>query len=282
MRHYFPVLTIAGSDSSGGAGIQADIKTISALGCYAMSVITAITAQNTTGVSSIQPISPSIVDDQIDKVVSDIPPLAIKMGMLCDAMVCRAVADRLMTMNEAGILRNLVIDPVMVSTSGSRLLEDDAVEILVKELFPLAAIVTPNRKEAVDLTGEYDPELQARMLREMGCRNILLKGGDSECRSVKTDFLILDGCDELISLTADCVDTVNTHGTGCTLSSAIASYLAMGCGIEDAVRRGKLFVTRALQAGAFITTGKGHGPVNHFFNPRHLKSYNPRNHGNKD
>ncbi len=154
MRQYFPVLTIAGSDSSGGAGIQADIKTMSAIGCYAMSAITSITAQNTTGVRSIQPILPQIVTDQIEMVVADIPPLAIKTGMLCDAEVSRAVIDCLTEMSRRGTLRNLVVDPVMVSTSGSQLLEDEAIDIIVEKLLPLAEIVTPNRMEAVRLTGE--------------------------------------------------------------------------------------------------------------------------------
>ena len=282
MRQYFPVLTIAGSDSSGGAGIQADIKTMSAIGCYAMSAITSITAQNTTGVRSIQPILPEIVTDQIEMVVADIPPLAIKTGMLCDAEVSRAVIDCLAEMSRRGTLRNLVVDPVMVSTSGSQLLEDGAIDVIVEKLLPLAEIVTPNRMEAVRLTGESEPVAQARRFREMGCRNVLLKGGDSGRTDVKTDWLSLDGSDQLIPLTADCVETRNTHGTGCTLSSAIASYLALGCGLEDAVRRGKLYITRALQAGAFVTVGRGHGPVNHFFNPRHLKNYNPKHYGCKD
>lgn len=271
MRKYFPVLTIAGSDSSGGAGIQADIKTISALGCYAMSAITSITAQNTTGVKSIQPILPGIVADQIDMVMTDIPAMAVKTGMLCDAAVSAAVAERLVHYRPA----NLVIDPVMVSTSGSRLLSDEAVDIITSRIFPLASLVTPNRMEAEALTGCTDHKEQAVRLREAGCRNILLKGGDSDNTDFKTDYLYIEGQSEAIELRADSIETKNSHGTGCTLSAAIASYLALGNDMLTAVRLGKLYITRALEAGAFVTVGHGHGPVNHFFSPRRLKNYNP-------
>lgn len=272
MRTYFPTLTIAGSDSSGGAGIQADIKTMSAIGCYAMSAITSITAQNTTGVRSIMPVTPGIVADQIDMVMTDIPPMAVKTGMLCNAAVADAVADRLDHYRPA----NVVVDPVMISTSGSVLLEEEAVGVLVKKIFPLALLVTPNRMEAEALTGETDPQLQVARFREMGCRNILLKGGDSDRTDFKIDLLSLEDSDSLIELRADAVDTVNSHGTGCTLSSAIASYLALGNELTDAVRLGKLYVTHALEEGSWITTGKGHGPVNHFFSPRRLKNFNPK------
>lgn len=272
MRTYFPTLTIAGSDSSGGAGIQADIKTMSAIGCYAMSAITSITAQNTTGVRSIIPVTPSVVADQIDMVMTDIPPMAVKVGMLCNAKVAGAVADRLDFYRPG----NMIVDPVMISTSGSVLLEDDAVEVMVKKIFPLALLVTPNQREVHALTGETDPQRQIESLRAAGCRNILIKGGDTDRNDFKIDILSLDGEDEIIELRADAVDTRNTHGTGCTLSSAIASYLALGNELTDAVRLGKLYVTRALEEGSWITTGHGHGPVNHFFSPRRLKNFNPK------
>lgn len=272
MRTYFPTLTIAGSDSSGGAGIQADIKTMSAIGCYAMSAITSITAQNTTGVRSIMPVTPSVVADQIDMVMTDIPPMAVKVGMLCNAEVAGAVADRLDFYRPG----NLIVDPVMISTSGSVLLEDDAVEVMVKKIFPLALLVTPNQREVQALTGETDPQRQIESLRAAGCRNILIKGGDTDRNDFKIDILSLEGEDEIIELRADAVDTRNTHGTGCTLSSAIASYLALGNDLADAVRLGKLYVTRALEEGSWITTGHGHGPVNHFFSPRRLKNFNPK------
>lgn len=270
MRHYHTVLSIAGSDCSGGAGIQADIKTISALGCYAMTAITAITAQNTTGVAGVEPISPEMVEAQIEAVFADIRPMAVKTGMLYDASCVQVVAKAL-ARHKAG---NIVVDPVMVSTSGAPLIEPEAIEAIKSQLFPIAALITPNRNEAIWLTGETDPEGQADALHAMGCRNVLLKGGDSDRTDVKIDYLSIVGTG-LTPLHADAVDTRNSHGTGCTLSSAIASYLALGHSIDDAVARGKLYVTRALQAGAFVSCGKGHGPVNHFFSPRRLKTFNP-------
>lgn len=276
MKHYIPVLTVAGSDSSGGAGIQADIKTISAIGCYAMSAITAITAQNTCGVTAIQGIDPKVVSAQLSAVCSDIPPLAAKTGMLFSRDIVMSVADSF----EQFRIPHLVIDPVMVSTSGSRLMTDDALEAIVERLFPLAELVTPNQAEAVALTGVTDPMEQAKKFIEMGCRNVLFKGGDTDRSDMKIDYLYLYGEDDLITLTADAVNTTNTHGTGCTLSAAIASYLSLGMDLTDAVMRGKLFVTRALQSGAKVRTGHGHGPVNHLFNPRHSKymtSYEDKN-----
>lgn len=271
MRRYFTVLTIAGSDPSGGAGIQADLKTMSALGCYGMSVITSLTAQNTTGVRSVTAATPSIVADQIDMIMEDVPPMAVKTGMLCDAAIAAVVADRL----EHYRPEFLVVDPVMVSTSGAELLSPDAVAIVTDRIFPLATLVTPNVSEARALTDSVDPAVQARELRKMGCRNILLKGGDSSDSDFKTDLLWLEGDSEPIVLRADAVDTPNTHGTGCTLSSAIACYLALGYSLDEAVRSAKAYVTEALRQGSFITVGHGHGPVNHFFAPRRLKNFNP-------
>ena len=272
MRRYFTVLTIAGSDPAGGAGIQADLKTMSALGCYGMSVITSLTAQNTTGVRSVMAATPSIVTDQMDMVMEDIPPMAIKTGMLCNAEITSAVADRL----EHYRPENLVVDPVMVSTSGSRLISDDAVQVITERIFPLSTLITPNVSEARVLTGSDDPHTQAQALRAMGCRNILLKGGDSSDTIHKTDLLYLEGSVDPVMLRADAVDTVNTHGTGCTLSSAIACFLALGNDLTDAVSRAKAYITEALREGSFITTGSGHGPVNHLFAPRRLKNFNPR------
>lgn len=271
MRQYYPILSIAGSDSSGGAGIQADIKTISAIGGYAMTAITGLTAQNTTGVSMIEPISGAMVRAQIEAIYADIPPMAVKTGMLCDREVTAAVAECL----ERFSPRYLVVDPVMVSTSGSVLLEEEAVEILKSRIIPLATIITPNIAEAEALTGTTDPDRQADSLLAMGCGAVLLKGGDSTDHDHKTDLLYVSG-QEAMELRADAVDTRNTHGTGCTLSAAIATYLALGYSLDDAVSDGKLYVTRALAEGSFVTTGKGHGPVNHFFSPRRLKNFNPR------
>lgn len=271
MRNYYPVLTIAGSDSSGGAGIQADIKTISAIGCYAMSAITALTAQNTTGVRSVMAAEPQIVLDQIEMTATDIPPLAVKTGMLCNAEVVNAVAEGLRRLLTVTPDLPIVVDPVMVATSGAPLIEPEAVEAVVTQIFPLATLITPNIAEARTLSGTDSISGQIAALKELGCRNILLKGGDSQRTDMKADILIPDRSDEPITLVADAVMTRNTHGTGCTLSAAIASYLALGYPLTDAVERAKLFITRALRAGASVETGRGHGPVNHFFSPRRLK-----------
>lgn len=272
MRNYFTVLTIAGSDSSGGAGIQADIKTMSAIGCYGMSAITSITAQNTTGVRSIMPVTPQVVADQIDMVMEDVPPLAIKIGMLCNAEIAATVADKLEQYRPG----NVVLDPVMVSTSGSLLLEQDAIDVVTSRLFPLSTIITPNQHEARVLTDETESDRQARVLMDMGAENILIKGGDTDRNDVKIDFLYLDKKISPMRLSSDAVDTPNTHGTGCTLSSAIASFLALGYDLTSAVRHAKLYISHALEAGSFVTVGKGHGPVNHFFSPRRLKNFNPK------
>lgn len=270
MRHYYPILSIAGSDSSGGAGVQADIKTISAIGGYAMTAITALTAQSTTGVTKILNIGSDMLEEQIMTTCNDIRPLAVKTGMIPDKKGIETVADCIRKLN----LRNIVVDPVMISTSGSRLMEEGTLEILKKRLLPLATIVTPNIDEAIAMTGTEIPEEQASVLHKLGCRVVLLKGGDSDRKDIKVDYLSIENR-PLTILKADAVNTKNTHGTGCTLSAAIATYLGLGYEVEDAVMRGKLFVTRAIESGSFITTGRGNGPVNHFFSPRRLKSYNP-------
>lgn len=274
MRRYYPVLSIAGSDSSGGAGIQADIKTISAIGCYAMTAITAITAQNTTGVSAIQGIDPDIVRAQISTVWADIPPLAVKTGMLFSAPIIEQVAAELSQHSPL----HLVVDPVMLSTSGSQLIARDAVDCMVKLLFPMAEIVTPNISEAYALTGTHDFMQQALALRGMGCRNVLLKGGDTDSTDFKTDYLLLENSCELMPLKSDAINTRNTHGTGCTLSSAIASYLALGMDMTEAVSRAKLFVVRGLRSGSSVAIGHGHGPMNHLYAPRHMKFQNHHHH----
>lgn len=272
MRTYYPVLSIAGSDPSGGAGIQADIKTMSAIGCYAMSAITALTVQNTLGINAVMPVSAAIVAGQIDAVITDILPLAVKIGMLCNAEVAAAVAERL----EYYRPENIVVDPVILSTSGSELLTDSGIRILTERIFPLSTLVTPNRREAEFLTGgETDIPKQIEKLHAMGCRNILITDGDSDRTDFKIDILSTEDSDTPIELRADAIETRNTHGTGCTLSAAIASYLALGHTLTDAVRMAKLYTTHALAEGSWVTTGKGHGPVNHFFSPRRLKNFNP-------
>lgn len=267
MKRYIPILTIAGSDSSGGAGIQADIKTISAIGCYAMSAITSLTAQNTTGVTSVVGVSPEMVAEQISTTWDDIRPLAVKIGMLYNSEIANVVADAL-AFRKA---ENVVLDPVMISTSGSTLLEPEAIATIKRRLIPLATIVTPNHLEAIKLSGETDPHKQVEAFRALGCRNLLLKGGDDSRKDYKIDLLSLEGESDLITLRADAVATRNTHGTGCTLSSAIATYLALGFSIEEAVTRAKIYITHAINAGARVEIGKGHGPVNHLFAPRHAK-----------
>lgn len=267
MKTYIPVLSIAGSDSSGGAGIQADIKTISAIGCYAMTAITAITAQNTAGVAAISSVGADMVTAQLTAVFSDIPPLAVKTGMLYDAPTIEAVAAFL-TKAEAS---NIVVDPVMIASSGARLIADDAIEAMRTRLFPLASLVTPNRNEAATIAGSENIDDQIAAFKALGCRNILFKGGDSDDKDYKTDVLVIENDPVNAYLRADAVDTDNNHGTGCTLSSAIATYLAMGYDMLSAVSRGKLFITKALEAGATVRTGHGNGPVNHLFSPRKMK-----------
>lgn len=267
-KHYLPVLSVAGSDSSGGAGIQADIKTISALGCYAMTAVTAITAQNTTGVLDAIGVDPKTVNQQIAFTASDIAPLAVKTGMLYSTDIVRVVVASLRRCN----LRNIVVDPVMISTSGSILLKGDYVVPTVRtELVPIADLLTPNVHEAAVLADSTDWRRQLSEIHSMGCPNILLKGGDRDDNATtKTDILSLDWGKRIVEFTSDAVDTRNTHGTGCTLSAAIASYMAMGLDIEQAVGHAKRFITSALEAGKDIAIGNGHGPVNHFFNPHKL------------
>lgn len=265
---YYPVMTIAGSDSCGGAGIQADLKTFAAEGCYGMSAITAVTAQNTMGVEGVWGLPAEAVEAQIRAVAADVRPLALKTGMLFNAAIVETVAGAIERLR----LENLVVDPVMISTSGDMLLQLDAVEIMRTRIFPLSALVTPNISEAIVLTGEEEPVAQARALRAMGCRAILLKGGDSDAvPGLKVDRFMDSGSDELVELRADAVPTQNTHGTGCTLSAAIAARLALGDDMATAVARGKLYVTRALRAGADVRTGGGHGPVCHGFDPKRQK-----------
>ncbi len=264
MFTYRTALSIAGSDCSGGAGIQADIKTMSALGVYAMTAITAITVQNTCGVTDVQGIDPSIVYGQIDAVFNDIRPMAVKTGMLFSADIANAVADAL-TLNRA---ENVVLDPVMVATSGDRLLSDDAIDTIVNRLIPLSTIITPNVDEAAVLTGTDNPVIQSSRLHEMGARSVLLKGGDrNNDTDVSVDLLSLAPGQKLIPIESRRIVTANTHGTGCTLSSAIASFLAKGYDIHDSVVKAKNYIYEALKAGARVRTGSGHGPVDHLYAP---------------
>lgn len=269
MIRYPRCLTIAGSDSGGGAGIQADIKTMSALGVYALSVVTAITVQNTLGVTGIQPVLPEYVKAQIDAVLSDIGADAVKIGMLFDIRIAEAVKESLDRYRPA----NVVLDPVMISTSGHRLIEDDAVRYIRRELFARAVLVTPNVDEAMLLSGveiktEKDLYRAAESMLESGCRAVLMKGGHL-AGPVKTDILFTRHSSPLV-LGETQIETENTHGTGCTLSSAIAAWLALGKCLSEAVILSKAYITRALEAGKEVRTGGGHGPLNHFFDPKPL------------
>ncbi len=264
-RTYRRALTIAGSDSGGGAGIQADLKTFSALGCYGTTVITALTAQNTTGVSAIHPVPEDFVAQQMAAVFSDIGADAVKIGMLFSAPLIETVARGL----EAHRAANIVLDPVMVAQSGDRLLEDDAVQALKARLLPLADVVTPNLPEAAVLLGREirgleDMRAAARDLAALGCRAVLLKGGHQEALR-STDILYLAGSDRTLVLQGEVIETRNNHGTGCTLSSAVAAHLARGLELEAAVQGAKDYITAAIRAGAGYRLGAGHGPVHHFF-----------------
>ena len=258
-------LSIAGSDSCGGAGIQADIKTMTLNGVYAMSAITALTAQNTTGVRSIQDSSPEFLKDQIDAVFEDIFPDAVKIGMVSSAELIKVIAERL-TFHKA---KNIVVDPVMVATSGASLIRTEAVSALEKELIPIAYLVTPNIPEAEMLTGNKivtrdDMQKSAKQIAEAyGC-NVLLKGGHSI--NDASDLLYSDG--QAQWLEGKKINNPNTHGTGCTLSSAIASNLAKGYGLADSVKRAMEFISGALSA--MLDLGQGSGPMNHAFD---LNSY---------
>ena len=257
-------VTIAGSDSGGGAGIQADLKTFSALGVYGASVIAALTAQNTLGVTGIHDVPADFVTAQIDAVFSDLKVDAVKIGMLSQPGVIRAVGARLDRYEQ----RNVVLDPVMVATSGDMLLRDESVAVLISDLLPRAALVTPNLREAARLleTGvaedEAGMEAQAEAILRLGARAVLVKGGHGTGP---------ESADLLMSATgkrwfhAPRIDTLNTHGTGCTLSSAIAAGLARGLALEPAVDEAKRYITEAIAAADRLQIGRGHGPVHHFY-----------------
>ena len=258
-------LTIAGSDSSGGAGIQADLKTFAALGVYGASVVTALTAQNTQGVSGIHDVPPDFIAKQIDAVFSDLAVGAVKVGMLSRVGAIEAVAAGL----DRHKAQNIVLDPVMVATSGDRLLTRDAVEALMRVLMPRARIVTPNLPEAAALldqpiaSNEGEMEQQARALLKRGAKAVLIKGGHGAGRH-SVDFLVEVG-GGVTRLAARRVATKNTHGTGCTLSSAVAAGLANGLGLHEAVVAAKKYVTTAIAAADMLAVGHGHGPLHHFF-----------------
>ena len=266
VSRYPRLLSIAGSDSGGGAGVQADLKTFAALGCFGMTVVTALTAQNTLGVRSIHPVPLGMVTDQIDAVAEDIGVDAVKIGMLHSAPTIECVRAAL----ERHRLGPVVLDPVMVATSGARLIDPAAVASLVRELFPRATLVTPNLDEAAmlierRLDSEADMEAAARQLLVMGAKAVLLKGGHLPGDTVGDLQLARDGAPRWMR--APRIATDNTHGTGCTLSSAIAAWLALGQPLAQAVDSARAYVRGALQAGAGVRTGAGSGPLNHAHAP---------------
>ena len=253
-------LTIAGSDSSGGAGIQADIKTMTANGVYAMSAVTALTAQNTTGVTGIMEVTPAFLAEQLDCIFTDIFPDAVKTGMVSSSGLIRTIAAKLKEYDA----HNLVIDPVMVATSGARLISEEAVDTLKKELLPLATVITPNIPEAEVLSGlaiasAEDMVTAARRIHEIYGIAVLLKGGHN---LNDANDLLFDG-EEAVWFNGKRIDNPNTHGTGCTLSSAIASNLAKGRDLRTSVQAAKNYISGALAAG--LDLGRGSGPMNHAF-----------------
>ncbi len=256
------ILSIAGSDPSGGAGIQADIKAISANGGYAMAVITGLTAQNTRGVTRVDLTAPEMVVAQIEAIRADIRIDAIKIGMLGDANIIGAVADSL-----RDVTAPIILDPVMVAKGGDRLLAEDAVEALRDRLLPIAHVITPNLPEAADLLGQREATTltemaeQARALMRNGPNAVLMKGGHLDGQN-SPDMLVTQ--DRTYQLDADRIDTKNTHGTGCTLSSALATQIALGNALPDACKRAKDYVHAAIAASGALDVGGGHGPTHHF------------------
>jgi hydroxymethylpyrimidine/phosphomethylpyrimidine kinase len=267
---YPRLLTIAGSDSGGGAGIQADLKTFSALGCFGMTAITALTAQNTTGVRAIHAVPPDMLTDQIDAVLEDIGVDAVKIGMLHSPEIVQAVASAI----DRHALPHVVLDPVMVATSGAVLIDNPAIAALVRELFRRSVLVTPNLDEASllvgrPLTNEGDMQAAAHELLAKGAHAVLVKGGHL-AGDVVSDLLQVAGSAPHW-MRAPRIATANTHGTGCTLSSAIAAHLALGLPLIDAVEAARTYVRGALVAGAGVKTGQGGGPLNHGFAPQPMR-----------
>lgn len=274
-KSYPIVLSIAGSDSSGGAGIQADLKTFSSLGVYGATAITTITAQNTQGVHSQFALPPQMVYDQIIAVIDDLHPSFVKIGMLSNAEIVRVVAESLSQYSIP-----IILDPVIVSTSGHRLLSIEAQEVLKEKLLPMSALITPNIPEMKALTDMplssfEEKQMAAQRLMNHGVKAVLLKGGHEE-GNTKTDILFTQSANGIEStiFTATTISTLNIHGTGCTLSSAITAFLARGLCLNDAITEAKNYITNAITAGADIKIGHGSGPVNHGFNPLKMQINN--------
>lgn len=263
MKHYPVVLSIAGSDCSGGAGIQADIKTVSALGVYAASAITAVTVQNTKGVRAVHAVPAEIVCSQIEAVMEDMRPDAVKIGMISERIIVQVIAACLRKYNP----KYVVYDPVMVSTSGKRLMEEDAIEEIKKELFPLVSLITPNLDEAEVLAGKRIDsfeimKLTSQQLSESYGTSVLLKGGHLQGDKM-LDVLYSDGNIHIYNEKR--IISRNLHGTGCTLSSAIAAYLALGEPMDKAVSKAKIYLSGAIEHGKDVNIGSGNGPLCHFW-----------------
>ena len=271
MKKAIAVLTIAGSDSCGGAGIQADIKTISALGLYACSCITAVTAQNTQEVKNIQAINSSMLSSQIDAVLEDFDVKAIKIGMIYTPENVMAIKQSLLKNNYKG---KIVLDPVMIATSGGNLAKEELLPMMQKELFPMATLLTPNLKECLEITGidaktpEQMQDAGLFMIDKLGAKNVLIKGGHLNGNEM-VDVLVLESR-EVKMFSGEKIDTKNTHGTGCTLSSAIASYLAMDIDLTVSVLNAKRYVTEAIYSAKDLQLGKGNGSLNHLYFPKEL------------
>jgi hydroxymethylpyrimidine/phosphomethylpyrimidine kinase len=269
IAQYPTVLTIAGSDSGGGAGIQADLKTISALGCYGSSVITALTAQNTIGVQGIHSIPATFVKQQLESVLTDIVPDAIKIGMVHNNELVETIACVLKKYPSIPV----VFDPVMIASSGDRLIEESTVNRIIEALFPAVTLITPNMDEAALLAGmpveTLDHMWQAgEKIMQLGCNALLLKGG--HLKTKKLTSLLFQKNGGIKTFESSYIDSNNTHGSGCTLSSAIASFLALGELLPDAIFHAQDYVHEAILYGRNVITGKGTGPLNHFYNPKKL------------
>lgn len=264
---YTTVLTIAGTDPTGGAGVQADIKSISANGGFATSAITAVLAQNTMGVIDVLPLPIEFLKLQIRAVLDDVGTDAVKIGMLHSVEVIRAVADMLIEYKS----KNIVLDPVMVATSGDRLLNDDAINTLEDVLIPMARVITPNLREAEtllrsEINSIENMEFAARTLSEKYDTSVLIKGGHLDLKNgIMIDVLYNRESENIEYFESKRIETKNTHGTGCTLSSAIATFLAKGYTLNESVKEGQNYIYNAIKSGAEYKIGKGHGPVNHFW-----------------
>jgi len=268
MKRYPTVLSIAGFDGSGGAGIQADTKAISALGCYAMNVLTALPIQNTQGVQKIYPIPLEAVKDQLHCLFDDILPDAIKIGMVHSQELVYCIIETLDLYPDIPV----VFDPVMVSSSGHQLIQDDTIQTIIDELFPRATLITPNMDEAAVIAQMQitDVEDMIQAATRIPHQNLLLKGGHLQADTLSSILFTANAAAQFFN--SEKIDTPNTHGSGCSLSAAIASYLALGNTLSEAVAHGLSYVYEAIKAGADVQTGKGHGPLNHFFNPQKLIS----------